>query len=295
MRFFTLKTTLLTATLCAGLAAPAFADTTSSQGPVVATVDNAPIYKSEVDKAISALPPQLQKMPVEQLRHILTDQMVKQKLLMDAAEKAGTAKDPEVQAQIKKVTDNIITNAYLSKIIMPKLTDQAINDYYQKNYANKPAETEVHARHILVPTEAQAKDIIAQLKKGADFGKLAQKYSTDKASAKQNGGDLGWFKKENMVPAFANAAFSMNPKTYSQTPVKTDFGYHIIQILEKRTAPVPKLDAVKAEIRQKLIQQNLQQVMNEAVKTSKIVYFDDNGKPITPPSPDQAPAAAPSK
>jgi peptidyl-prolyl cis-trans isomerase C len=163
---------------------------------------------------------------------------------------------------------------------MPQLTDAAIHDYYVKNYANKQPEKEVHARHILVKTEAEAKDIIKKLQGGANFGTLAESLSTDKGSARNNGGDLGWFKKGDMVPAFSDAAFAMKPNSYSQTPVKSQFGYHVIQVLADREVPVPKEDEVKDKIRQQLIQQDIRTAVEKATSAVKIVRFGPDGKPV---------------
>ena len=121
----------------------------------------------------------------------------------------------------------------LSKEVGPTITDAALHARYDKDIAGKPGEEEVHAKHILVDNEDQAKKIIADLKGGADFAALAKQYSKDPGAAQQ-GGDLGFFKKDEMVPEFATAAFAMKPGQVSQQPVHTQFGWHVIMVVERR-------------------------------------------------------------
>lgn len=277
-------------------AAPAPAASTAqpaapaNPNPLVATVNGEDIHLDDVRQAAAGMPQQLRQLPPNMIFPMLLNQIIDQKAIQLAAHKEGLENQPEVKQQMQTAASNALQNAYLSQKVTPTLTDAAIQAYYDKNYANKKPEQEVHARHILVATEAEAKDVIKQLKGGADFTALATKLSTDKASAKQNGGDLGWFKKGDMLPAFSDAAFAMKPHTISQTPVHTQYGWHVIEVLDTRTAAIPKLDAVRDEVRQKLIQQGVREAVEKAVAGVKVVRYDPSGKPIadTP-----APAAAP--
>ena len=123
------------------------------------------------------------------------------------ARKQGLDKDPAVQAAVARATDQALQNALLRKEIAPTITDAAIQARYDRDYKNKSGEQEVHARHILVPTEDEAKKIIAELQKGGDFAAIAKQHSTEPGAA-QSGGDLGWFKKDDMLPEFSAAAFA---------------------------------------------------------------------------------------
>ncbi|GAA4501933.1 peptidylprolyl isomerase [Gluconacetobacter tumulicola] len=264
----------------------------ANPNPVVASVNGEDIHLDDVRQAAAGMPQQLRQLPPNMIFPMLLNQLIDQKAIQLAAHKEGLESQPEVKQQMQTAAANALQNAYLSQKVTPTLTDAAIQAYYDQNYANKKPEQEVHARHILVATEAEAKDIIKQLKGGADFAALATKLSTDKASAKQNGGDLGWFKKGDMLPAFSDAAFTLKPHTISQTPVHTQYGWHVIEVLETRTAAVPKLDAVRDEIRQKLIQQGVRDAVEKAVSTVKVVRYDPSGKPIADtPAPAAAPAA----
>ncbi|MBV9812668.1 MAG: peptidylprolyl isomerase, partial [Acetobacteraceae bacterium] len=197
--------------------------------PVVATVNGDPIHLSDVSAAAKSLPAQFRSMPPQQLFPLVLNQLIDQQAMVDMARKTGLADDATVKRQMQLAADQALQDALISKTVAPMVGEAAIRKRYDASYANKPGETEVHARHILVADEAQAKDIIAQLKKGAKFEDLAKKYSTDPGAS--NGGDLGWFKQDEMVPEFSAAAFAMKPGQVSDAPVHSQFGWHVIQVL----------------------------------------------------------------
>lgn len=262
---------------------------------VIATVNGEKITVADAQDAMSNLPPQMRQLPPNIVFPMLVNQLADQKAIQLVAHKEGLDKTPDVKKMMDAAATNALQNAWLSKQVTPYLTDAAVQQYYQENFAGKPPEQEVHARHILLKTEAEANDVIKKLKAGADFGKLAAEVSTDTGSAKQNGGDLGWFKKDDMIPAFSNAAFSMKKGEVSSTPVKSQYGFHVIQVLDTRTDPVPSLDSVKDKIRQALIQKYVRDAVGKATSQVKIVRFDPStGKPL-PEAPAGAAAAAPAK
>ncbi|MGI4744781.1 MAG: peptidylprolyl isomerase, partial [Janthinobacterium lividum] len=208
---------------------------------------------------------------------------------------------PEVQKTMQAAADQALQNVYLSRAVEPQITDDAIQAAYAKDYAGKTGEKEVHARHILVADEKTANDIIKQLKAGGDFAALAKKDSTDKGSAAADG-DLGWFKKGDMLPDFSAAAFAMTKNQVSDKPVHTRYGWHVIQVLDTRTSTAPAFATVHDQIRQKLIQQDVRAVVEKAVTQVKVVRYNPDGTPVTdkptPPtaagtSPVPAQAAAP--
>ena len=260
-------------------AAPAAAD------PVLARIAGDEIHASELADAAQALPEELRGMPPAMLYPMLLDQLIDRRAIVLAARKLGLQTDPAVQKQVARATDTAMQNALLSREIAPTLTDAAIEARYKRDVAGKPGEEEVHASHILVADEDKAKAIVKQLADGADFGKLAQENSTD-PSAKSNGGDLGFFKKSDMLPEFADAAFALQPGKITETPVKTRFGWHVIKLAERRTAPPPELDAVRDELRQSLIQEGVTRVLAQAKAGLAIEKFNQDGTPMT-----DAPAA----
>ncbi|CUW48118.1 peptidylprolyl isomerase [Novacetimonas hansenii] len=271
---------------------PAAATAPADTNPRLASVNGQDIRLNDIRQAIATMPDQLRKLPENVIIPILLNQLVDQKAIQIVAEKSGLAKQPDVQHQMEVAAQNALQNAYLSSQVTPGLTDDAVKAYYDKNYANKPGAEEIHARHILVPTEEQANDIIKQLKGGANFADLATKLSKDPGSAKQNGGDLGWFKKGDMLPAFWDAASTLQPNSFSQTPVHTQYGWHVIQVLGKRTAATPTLDSMRDQIRQKLIQEGVQKAVSSAVGQVKIVRYGPDGKALPDNAPTPPPAAA---
>ncbi|MFT8676169.1 MAG: peptidylprolyl isomerase [Acetobacter sp.] len=260
---------------------------------VVASVNGDKITLADVQDAATSIPAQMRQLPPNVIIPMLINQLVDQKAILLAAQKEGLNKKPDTVKLMTAASNNALQNAWLSQQVMPHLTDAAMTQYYDQNYAHKAPEQEVHARHILVKTEAEAQDVIKKLKAGADFGKLAAQLSTDKGSAEQNGGDLGWFTKGKMIPAFSDAAFAMKKGEISSTPVKSQYGYHVIQILDTRVAPVPTFDAVKDNIRQALIQQYVREAVAKAASGVKIVRFDPSTGKALADAPAGAPAAAP--
>lgn len=308
MRFSTKASALAATALIASTlvsvpssAAPAAAPAPKAAAPaappadpnaVVATVNGEKITVGDVQDAVGNMPEQMRQLPPNMIYPMLINQLADQKAIQIAAHKDGLEKSPDVKKMMDAAAANALQNAWLSREVTPHLTDAEIQAYYQQNYAGKPAEQEVHARHILLKTEAEAQDVIKKLKAGEDFAKLAAQVSTDTGSAKQNGGDLGWFKKGDMIPAFSDAAFAMKKGEISSTPVKSQYGFHVIQVLDTRTDPIPSLDSVKGKIRQALIQKYVREAVNKATAGVKIVRFDPTtGKPL----PDAPAAAAPAK
>ena len=263
------------------LAVPALAQTAPppppAGDPVVATVNGKPIHLSDVKQAAESLPANVRALPPEMLYPKLIDSIVSEKALADAARKQGLQNDPGVQQQIQAATDQVLDNAYLQKQVAPQITEAALHARYDAEYGGKPGIEEVHARHILVPTEAEAKDVIAQLDKGADFATLAKKYSKDPGSA--DGGDLGFFKKDDMVPAFADAAFALKDGQYTETPIHTQFGWHVIQVLGHRNEPPPSFEQAQDQLKQELLKEGVQKAVADARTAADVKVFNLDGTP----------------
>lgn len=275
-------------------ATPAAVPAAAATDPVVARVGGDELHASELAEAAQTLPEELRGMPPQMLYPMLLDQMIDRRAIVMMARKEGLQTDPQVQKQIARATDSAVQNALLTREIAPSLTDAAIAARYQRDYAGKPGEEEVHAAHILVPDEAKATAIIAELKAGKDFSELAKENSTD-PSAKTNNGDLGFFKKTDMLPEFADAAFALKPGEITQTPVKTRFGWHVIKLLERRATPARELDQVRDDIRQSLIQEGVARVLAQAKQGLVVQKFNQDGTPMADaqPAPAATPAPAP--
>jgi peptidyl-prolyl cis-trans isomerase C len=260
--------------------------------PVVAKVGTTDIHLSEVQAALAGVPQQYRQLPPQMLYPMVLDQVVDRYAVAALARKEGLQNDPEVQAAMQRAADNALENALVSRAVRPQVTAAAIASKYAAMYAKKPGEEEVHARHILVPTEDAAKKIIDQLNKGADFATLAKANSTDPGAAQ--GGDLGWFKKADMLPEFSAVAFALKPGETSQTPVHTRYGWHVIKVEGTRTTPPPTLEQATPQIRQELIQAAVQQVVEQARAGVNIEKFNPDGSvPQAAPAPAPAAPTAP--
>ncbi len=273
---------LLALSLAAGiLIGPMAVSAQTAGNPVVARVNGAEIRRDDVLKAIETLPAQYRQLPKEVLFDRMRDQLVTSKLIDQAAEKAKLGDDPEVKKQMAEVRDRIIQQVYLTRAVETELTDAVLKKKYDETIKAQPAKEEVHARHILVRDEAEAKKVIAELEKGGNFAELAKKYSIDGSSGQ--GGDLGYFTREVMVPEFSTAAFALKNKgDYTHTPVKSQFGYHIILLEDKRTAPPPAFDEVKEQIKQDMAQELIVAKMAELRKGAKVEEFNQDGTPAKP-------------
>ncbi|MBN9530419.1 MAG: peptidylprolyl isomerase [Alphaproteobacteria bacterium] len=273
---------LLALSLAAGLlVAPIAVSAQTAGNPVVARVNGAEIRRDDVMRAIETLPAQYRQLPKEVLFDRMRDQLVTAKLIDQAAEKAKLGDDPEVKRQMAEVRERIIQQVYLTRAVEAELTDAVLKKKYDEMIKAQPAKEEVHARHILVRDEAEAKKVIAELEKGGNFAELAKKYSIDGSSGQ--GGDLGYFTREVMVPEFSTAAFALKNKgDYTHTPVKSQFGYHIILLEDKRTAPPPAFDEVKEQIKQDMAQELIVAKMAELRKGAKVEEFNQDGSPVKP-------------
>ncbi len=292
MRFFTdcsfgLPVRLLAAAAlgCAVSAGPVLAQTPApapaqtDPDPVLATVNGQPIHLSDVKEATSTLPPQARGMPPQQLYPMLLEQLIDARALLIQAQRTGLDKDPDVQRSMQAAQERALETALLNKVVRPQVSDEAVKARYDQDIAGKTGEVEVHARHILVGDEATAKKIIAELKKGADFAALSKQYSKDPGAAQQ-GGDLGFFKKTDMVPEFSAVAFSLKDGEVSPTPVKTQFGWHVIQVTEHRTSQPPSFEQERDELRQQMVQAAVQKEVAQVRAAVKVEKFNPDGTPV---------------
>ena len=273
-------------------APPAAASDPATSDPVVAKVNGQDIRASDVREAMSGLPDEYRSLPPNMLFPMMLDQLIDRKALVLLAQKQGLDKDPQVQRQMARAADSALQNALLSRDVGPSVTEQKVKERYDATVANKPGEEEVHARHILVGSEDEAKKIIAQLQGGADFAQLAKEHSTDPGAAQ--GGDLGWFKKGDMLPEFSAAAFALQPGQITETPVHTQYGWHIIKVEGRRQAPPPNFEQARDQLRQDMIQEGVRKVVAEARQGLAIQRFNPDGS--TPKATDSAeppPAAKP--
>ncbi|HEU5046475.1 MAG TPA: peptidylprolyl isomerase [Rickettsiales bacterium] len=295
-----MKNTVLTLSAAALLfALPAHAqDTThaekTKQDYVILKVGSDDIKRSEVDAVWKSIfpggnPPDFdtfeQKIKDNVLRGVASEHIVEKE-----AEKAGVQNDPEVKERIAAAEKQIVIQEFLKQKAKQLVTDDKLKALYAER--TKTPEEEVHALHILVKTKEEAEALEKKLKKGANFEELAKKNSTDPSSV-NNGGDLGWFTKDKMVPEFSQAAFSLKPGQVSD-PIKSDFGWHIIKVEGRRQSTPPSFDQMKSHLAQELGNKVVGDYINDLMKGEKVTAYDASGKSRELPA-LPAPEAAPSK
>ena len=257
--------------------------------PVVAKIGDTEVKRSEVFDFIGQLPAQTrQQIPVQNLFPLALNQVVNSKLVEMKADAAGLAKDQEVQDMIQKAKDQAIRSVFLQRAVANEVTDDKVKAAYDKYVDSVKGVEEVHARHILVDSEDKAKELIAALNGGADFAELAKKNSTGPTGP--NGGDLGYFAEGEMVPEFAKAAFALKVGEFSKEPVKTQFGWHVIKVEDRRERKAPEFDQVKDQLKGQLEQQALGDLISKWKQDVSIETFDINGNAIKAAAQDAAPA-----
>lgn len=249
------------------VAAPVLAQETTAAAPatpnpdtVVATVGGDPITEADISFAAEDLQQELAQMPPEDRKAFLLTVLIDMKVMATAARNEQMDQSDVFKRRLKYLEERALRRAYFSEQVATKVTEDAVKAAYDQFIATYPAQDEVHARHILVATLQDAEAIKAELATGKAFDVLAKEKSTD-PSAAQNGGDLGFFQRGQMVKPFEDAAFALTEPGQVSDPVESQFGWHVIQLQEKRQSAPPTLD----QMRPQLQQQVMFQVFEDAV------------------------------
>jgi peptidyl-prolyl cis-trans isomerase C len=263
--------------------------------PVVAKVDGEEIRFSDLANAAQELPEELRGAPAQMLYPLLLDQMIAGRAVAAAARRAGLDKDEAVRARIRRAEEQELQQAYLSRELAGRVTEERIRAAYDAEIRARPAEEEVRARHILVPTETEAREALAEIRAGADFNAVAQRRSAGPGA--REGGDLGFFKRGDMVPEFAEAAFALQAGQLSAAPVRSPFGWHVIRVDERRAAAPPPYEEAREPLRQRLFEGEINALVERARSAAKIERFNLDGSTpraidaAEPPAPAGRPAA----
>jgi len=240
--------------------------------PIAATVNGAPIYERDIDMKLAAMPESLQQFREDpQARSYILHTLIRRNLVSQKATALGLDLDPSIRQRINMARRDILIEAAKNWQIshMPKIPESAIQHYYDQHPDEFTVPEQIHARHILVATEKQARSILNKLKrKRATFSALAASESLDDSN-KSRGGDLNWFSRGVMVQPFEQAAFALEPNTLSE-PVKTKFGWHIIEVLGKRPASRKDLAEVRDEIQSQLQQAQMEEWFKQLEHTANI-------------------------
>ena len=258
---------------------PASVAVAQEEDKVVATVNGVPIRASEVEFAAEDLLAQIANIKPDQRYRFLVSYLIERQLLAQAAEKAKISSTEEYKKRAGFYRAKALRDAYFKTKIEPLVTDKEAKARYEKETANIKPQEEVRARHILVKTENEAKAIAAELKKGAKFEEVAKAKSAGPSAPR--GGDLGYFTEDKMVPEFAKVAFGMK-KGQVSAPVKTEFGWHIIRVEDRRKQTLQSFDAIKTRIRNVLLRQKVAELALTLRKKAKIEYVDPDAKPPAP-------------
>jgi peptidyl-prolyl cis-trans isomerase C len=253
-------------------AAPAQAQTQAQSDKVVAKVAGVEIRESDLAMAEEDMGQQVQQLEGAAKRDALVAYVADVIIAAKAAEAKKVTDQKDFKSRIAFIRNKLAMEMLLVQEGKAAATDAAMKKVYEEAVKQQGNEQEVRARHILVPTEAEAKTILAEIKKGTDFAEMAKQKSKDPGAAAE-GGDLGYFTKDQMVPEFAEQAFKMNKGDVSD-PVKSQFGWHIIKVEDKRTKPAPTFEAVKDQVEQYVTRRAQAEYITKLRETAKVERLD---------------------
>lgn len=281
---------LVTLAACTSKEADKASTNASAAGPIAATVNGTPISQKQLDNMMAQ---QAQRgLPdTPETRKLALDNLSLQLIVSQEAVKKGLDKAPETAEQLEIAKQAILADSYIQDYLKNNpITDAVLSAEYEK-MKTQVAGNQFKARHILVEKEEEAKDIIAKLKKDVkSFDALAKAKSKDPGS-KDKGGDLGWFDPRSMVPEFGAAVAKLEKNKFTEEPVKSQFGYHVILLEDTRESPVPSLEQVKPNLSQRLQQEGIRKLLEDLKAKAKIEITAPAAAPATPAAPASAPAA----
>jgi peptidyl-prolyl cis-trans isomerase C len=243
--------------------------------PPVARVNGADVTEAELTFAEAEVGSEIAGLPAESRRRVLLEYLVEAHLFADAAVKGQLGQGKDFEERLAYYKLRALRDTFYDKKVRDAVTEAQAKAAYEEQIAKLTPEPEVRARHILVKTEQEAKDLVKQLRAGADFNELAKKSSDGPSS--QTGGDLGYFSRGQMVKPFEDAAFALQKGQISD-PVQTEFGWHVIKVEDKRNRPLPSFDEVKDQLMQSLVQNQLKTIVQGLRATAKVEIVDPDLK-----------------
>lgn len=275
--FVTLRRPLGAIGLGLALGVGAFTADAAAQdaNPVIAVVNGEEVRKSFLEDILEQLPPQYAQIPLDQIYPTLLTTVVDTVLTAQDARANKVDQSPKYKAELEKLQQRLLERTMVEKIIEREVTPEKVQARYDALAKELAAAEEISARHILVASEDEAKAVIKELEGGADFARLAQTKSTGPSG--RNGGDLGFFGKGQMVPEFEEAAFALKKGEVTQTPVKTQFGWHVIKLEDRRAQQAPSFAEVEPQIRQELSQEAGIAYITNLREGAKIETFNLDG------------------
>lgn len=260
---------IATAAVAVLLAGPALAQ----DDTVIATLNGEPITEADLALAEAELDQQFAQLPQEQRRAAALTAIVEIRLMSQRAEADGLAETDEFRMRMELLRQRALHAAYIETNIAAEVTDEALRARYDREIGALDLSEEVRARHIIVETEEEAAALIAELDEGGDFEELAREHSQDGAA--QRGGDLGFFSRGQMVPEFEAVVFDMEVDAYTSEPVQTQFGWHVIQLVDRREQEPPAYEAVEQQLRSLVLRERYFQEVQDLREAAEIEFEDD--------------------
>ncbi len=249
----------------------------AAEDKVIVVVNGHEIKTSEVELAAEDISTQLAELPAKMRFPFLVEYLVERHLLAQAAVKKGVADSEEYKKRLAFYQAKALRDAFFNDEIKPSVTEEEMKEAYEKEAPKVKASERVRARHVLVASEKEARDVLARLEKGEKFEDIAKKVSLD--GSKDYGGDLGYFSAEEMVPEFSKAAFALKVGELS-TPIKTDYGWHVIKLEDRKAGGAQPYDQVKNGIKAVLTRKKVQEAVTTLRKQAKIDVLDPDLKKL---------------
>lgn len=256
------------------------AEKDAAKDVVVATINGNKIMLSELKALHSDFPQaRVRAIPLARIYKPLLELLIQIRILSAEGRKQGLAKDPVVVARVEAYRDRVLRDIYIERFVDKKIDDAALKAAYDAFVKSYKGQEEIRARHILVKEKKEAMAVIEALEKGEKFADLAKTKSIGPSKAR--GGDLGWFTRKQMVKPFADAAYKLKKGEYSKQPVKTQFGWHVIQVTDRRTKPAPSFASMKEKLKNQLGRKIAVAELDRLQKAAKIVRYKMDGSPET--------------
>jgi len=270
---------LATALSVAGIAGAQDENSKNDDREVLARVNGEPITRAEAQAMVEQSGQGQQSLSdlSSSQREQLIDRLVEMTLVADEARNQGFADRPKIKAQLKVSEKLTLARAMIQQVNQNQdaISEDDVRAAYEAKYGGEEQASELKARHILVDDEAKAEELIKQLDEGADFAELAKEHST--GPSKKKGGDLGWFAPDDMVNAFSDAAMGLDEGEYTNTPVKTQYGFHVIKLNDKRQSEQPSFQDKRQELRRELANDRITQFIDDLRADADIEVMSDSG------------------
>ena len=243
--------------------------------PVIATVDGAKIFRSDIDLARAQLPEQFRSLPIDQIFTPIVNQLIRSKLIAMRAREAKLDTSALYKRRLALLQDRLLGEMLLDEMIGDRVNEEALRARYRETVAKFPSREEIRARHILVKTRDEALSLVKELIAGADFAALAVARSI--GPSKSRGGDLDYFGRGQMVPPFEKAAFAVAKGEFTKLPVQSPFGWHVIKVEDRRKSRPPTFEESRSKLVQDLSEEITANLVKSLITSAKIERFEADG------------------